>query len=121
LGITEESVIQLLGITEDGAVQSLCITEDSAIQLLGITENSAIQLLCITEDNAVQLLGITEDSAIIYLWGMNPLAYLAYFYMLKHVYYILVCGVQRLLVLDGDSLIDEGSFYCTFYPITIAL
>jgi len=40
----------------------------------------------------VKLLGIREESVILYLWGMNPLAYLAYFFILKLVYYILVHG-----------------------------
>jgi hypothetical protein len=53
----------------------------------------------------VELLDIREESVILYLWGMNPLAYLAYFSILKHVYYILVYGARRLLMLDGDSLI----------------
>jgi hypothetical protein len=34
----------------------------------------------------VELLGIREDSIILYLWGMNTLAYLAYFSMLKLVF-----------------------------------
>ena len=53
----------------------------------------------------VELLGIREESVIIYLWAMNPLAYLAYFSILKLVYYILVYGPWRLLMPDGDSLI----------------
>jgi len=50
----------------------------------------------------VELLGITEDSVVLYLWGMNPLANLAYFSMLKFIDYILVYGAQRLLMLDGE-------------------
>jgi hypothetical protein len=53
----------------------------------------------------VQLLGIREESVILYLWAVNPLPYLAYFSILKFVYYILVYGSWRLLMLDGDSLI----------------
>jgi hypothetical protein len=30
-----------------------------------------------------ELLGIREESVILYLWGMNPLAYLAYFSTMK--------------------------------------
>jgi len=40
----------------------------------------------------VELLGIREESVILYLWGMNPLAYLAYFSVLKLVYYVLMFG-----------------------------
>jgi hypothetical protein len=40
----------------------------------------------------VKLLGIREESVILYLWGMNPLAYLTYFSILKLVYFILVHG-----------------------------
>ena len=36
---------------------------------------------------------------------MNPSAYLAYFSMLKLVYYILVYVAQRLLMLDSVRLI----------------
>jgi len=36
---------------------------------------------------------------------MNPLAYLAYFSMLRFVYYILVYGARRLLMLEGGGLI----------------
>ena len=53
----------------------------------------------------VELLGIREESVILYLWGMSPLAYLAYFSMLKNFVYILVYGARWLLMLDGDSLI----------------
>jgi hypothetical protein len=53
----------------------------------------------------VELLGIREESVILYLWAMNPLPYLAYFSILKLVYYILVYGSWWLLMLDGDSLI----------------
>lgn len=53
----------------------------------------------------VELLGIREESVILYLWGMNPLAYLAYFSMLKFYFYILVYGARQLLMLYGDSLI----------------
>jgi hypothetical protein len=53
----------------------------------------------------VELLGIREESVILYLWGMSPLACLAYFSMLKGYVYILVYGARRLLMLDGDSLI----------------
>jgi hypothetical protein len=37
----------------------------------------------------VELLGIREESVILYLCGMNPLAYLAYFSISKLVYYII--------------------------------
>jgi hypothetical protein len=53
----------------------------------------------------VELLGIRDESVIHYLWAMKPLAYLAYFSMLKLVYYILVYGSWWLLMRDGDSLI----------------
>ena len=53
----------------------------------------------------VELLGIREERVVLYLWGMNPLAYLAYFSILKLVFYILVYGAWRLLKLDSDSLI----------------
>jgi hypothetical protein len=53
----------------------------------------------------VELLGIREESVILYLWGMNPLAYLAYFSALKFICYILVYGARWLLMLAGDSLI----------------
>jgi len=46
-----------------------------------------------------------EESVILYLWGMNPLAYLAYFSTLMLVCYILVYGARCLLMLAGDSLI----------------
>jgi len=52
-----------------------------------------------------ELLGIREESGILYLWGMNPLAYLAYFSTLTLVDYILVYGARWLLMLVGDSLI----------------
>jgi len=52
-----------------------------------------------------ELLGIREECVILYLWGMNPLACLAYFYALKFVDYILVYGARWLLMLDGNSLI----------------
>ena len=48
---------------------------------------------------------IRDESVILYLWGINPLAYLAYFSIFRLVYYILVYGARRLLMLDGDSLI----------------
>jgi len=80
----------------------------------------------------VELLGIREESVILYLWGMIPLAHLAYFSVLKLVYYILVYGARRLLMLAGDSLILLDvmkvvfyyifyPFYYIFYPITIVL
>jgi hypothetical protein len=73
----------------------------------------------------VELLGIREDSVIFYLRSMNPLAHLAYFSILKLVYYILVYGARRLLMLDGDSLIlldvMKVVLYYIFYPITIVL
>jgi hypothetical protein len=34
----------------------------------------------------VELLGIREESVRLYLWGMNPLACLAYFSMLRYVF-----------------------------------
>jgi hypothetical protein len=52
-----------------------------------------------------ELLGIREESVVLYLWGMNPLAYLAFFSTLKLVDYILVYGARWLLMLEGDSLI----------------
>jgi len=48
---------------------------------------------------------LEKRDVILYLWGMSPLAYLAYFSMLKDYVYILVYGARRLLMLDGDSLI----------------
>ena len=39
-----------------------------------------------------ELLGIREERVTLCLWGMNPLAYLAYFSTLKHVDYVLVYG-----------------------------
>ena len=53
----------------------------------------------------VELLGIREESVMLYLWGMNPLAYISLFFYIETVYYILVYGARRLLMLDGDSLI----------------
>jgi hypothetical protein len=53
----------------------------------------------------VESLGIREESVILYLWGMKPLAYLAYFSNLRFIYYMLVYGARRLLMLHGDSLI----------------
>lgn len=53
----------------------------------------------------VEFLGIREESLMLYLWGMSPLACLAYFSMVGLVYYILVYGARWLLMLDGDSLI----------------
>jgi hypothetical protein len=53
----------------------------------------------------VELLSIREESVKLYLWGMNPLAFLAYFSILKLIYYVLVYGARRLLMLDGDILI----------------
>lgn len=34
----------------------------------------------------VELLGIREESVLLYLWGMNPLAWLAYFSTLIHIF-----------------------------------
>jgi hypothetical protein len=73
----------------------------------------------------VELLGIREETVILYLWGMNPLAHLAYFSLLKFVDYILMYGAGRLLMLDGDSLIlldvMKVVLYYIFYLITIVL
>ena len=52
-----------------------------------------------------ELLGIREESVILYLWGMNPLACLAYFCMMRFIVYILVYDARWLLMLHGDSLI----------------
>jgi hypothetical protein len=63
-----------------------------------------------------ELLGIREESVILYLWGMNQLAYryLVYFSVLK-LDYILACGAWQLLMLDGDTLIllDVMKVVCT--------
>jgi hypothetical protein len=58
-----------------------------------------------------ELLGIREESVILYLRGMNPLAYLLNFYTLKLVDYILVYGARWLLMLDGNSLILLDDIY----------
>jgi hypothetical protein len=42
----------------------------------------------------VEFLGIREESLMLYLWGMSPLACLAYFSMVGFVYYILVYGAR---------------------------
>ena len=53
----------------------------------------------------VELLGITEESVLLYLWGMNTLAYFSLLFYLETVDYILVYGARRFLMLYGDSLI----------------
>jgi hypothetical protein len=42
----------------------------------------------------VELLGIREESCLLYLWGMNPLAYLSLLFYFKFLFYILVYGAR---------------------------
>lgn len=42
---------------------------------------------------------------MLYLWGMNPLAYFSLLFCVEVYCYILVYGARRLLMLGGDSLI----------------
>ena len=53
----------------------------------------------------VELLDIREESVILYLWGMNPLAYFSLLFYIETFYYILMYGAQWRLMLDGGSLI----------------
>jgi hypothetical protein len=52
----------------------------------------------------VELLDIREESVIIYLWGMNPLAYFSLLFYAKVYFLHLGVGARRLLMLDGDRL-----------------
>jgi hypothetical protein len=59
---------------------------------LEYTDTNTSSTQVINKRILVELLGIREESVMLYLWGMNPLAHLAYFSILKLFYYVLVYG-----------------------------
>ena len=52
----------------------------------------------------VEFLGIREESVILYLWGMNPLAYFSLLFYVETCLLHLGVLCTVALMLDGDSL-----------------
>jgi hypothetical protein len=86
-------------------------------------EETEIKILLVNVNRRilVGLLGIREESVDSYLWGMNPLASLAYFSTIIH---FSVWGTRTFDILGDSSLLSDVmkvfSVYIV-YPIAIIL